>query len=469
MMLAPWQRHRCRSFFYQAANHAARFQPKEPRGSRTRIAPTERSCQIIPATSQHDSHSSHAPSDACPTAATTTTTTTTLRPIPTHILGAGSIGLLWAASLRLTFPSYPVRLLLREHHIDKVEHMKTGKQQPHVTVCYQRVLEATARSNSHKYSHSSPATKRLSPPLWVLVPCELIASGSTASDTDRDKGSDQAPKPPPPKQSPIHTLVLTTKAFQALEAVQSIQHRLSSQSRIVLLLNGALAVQDELQQYFHTNAWSFIPQFCCAWTTHGAYQPPPASPDNADAKAASSLFRVVHAGASGETRVENWPELAKWWNRAGLRCESVPSSVELHRQLWLKLAANCVINPLTARYDCTNGDLLDFLRRDDTLDSENDLIRGLTEELVQVARGRDQHEGKHVDLTVDETLRFIHQVLRDTTDNYSSMVQDVRSHRRTEVDYLNGYVVRQGQAMGVDCHLHRQLWDEVLSRGTDLP
>ena len=46
-----------------------------------------------------------------------------------HILGAGSIGLLWASSIRSAIPDYPVTLLLRDHHRKRLNHHRYQQQQ----------------------------------------------------------------------------------------------------------------------------------------------------------------------------------------------------------------------------------------------------------------------------------------------------------------------------------------------------
>lgn len=38
-----------------------------------------------------------------------------------------------------------------------------------------------------------------------------------------------------------------------------------------------------------------------------------------------------------------------------------------------------------------------------------------------------------------------------TANNSSSMCEDVRGKRSTEMEYLNGYIVNQGKEVGIDC------------------
>lgn len=51
-----------------------------------------------------------------------------------------------------------------------------------------------------------------------------------------------------------------------------------------------------------------------------------------------------------------------------------------------------------------------------------------------------------------ETL--VVRVASKTKDNVSSMLADVRAGRRTEVEYMNGWVVKRGEELGVRCTMN---------------
>lgn len=62
---------------------------------------------------------------------------------------------------------------------------------------------------------------------------------------------------------------------------------------------------------------------------------------------------------------------------------------------------------------------------------------------------------------LDKLVGLAVKVARDTADNVSSMLQDVRAGRQTEVDYLNGYLVRQGMMHGVETPLNAAIVEFV--------
>jgi 2-dehydropantoate 2-reductase len=51
--------------------------------------------------------------------------------------------------------------------------------------------------------------------------------------------------------------------------------------------------------------------------------------------------------------------------------------------------------------------------------------------------------------------------MSDTAANTSSMLQDVRARRRTEVRYLNGYVAAKGAEHGIACPWNREMCRRV--------
>ena len=112
-----------------------------------------------------------------------------------------------------------------------------------------------------------------------------------------------------------------------------------------------------------------------------------------------------------------------------------------------KLVINAMINPLTVIFNCHNGELFDKRPR-------AALMRLLLGEASQVVRALLSSTDQ-VDISdrfSDETLfDLVVEVATKTGANISSMLQDVRAGRRTEIDYINGYIVRQGKKLGISC------------------
>jgi 2-dehydropantoate 2-reductase len=341
-----------------------------------------------------------------------------------HILGSGSIGLLWAASIRSTFPTYPVTCLLRSHHQFRIHQQQI------------------------KISWRRPSQPPQSPRLWTHVPAQIIGNQSTTTTTTTT--TTLAPHS-------IQNLLVTTKAYQAASAVQNIRPYLNYNCNIIVLCNGALAVRDELQNMLQDDDTTNF-NLIMATTTHGAYQP---SKEEEEGDAITT-YQIEHAGL-GKTFVEDRiPGLGPLWDQSGLHCTSMASD-DMNLLLWQKLAANCVINPLTAIYKCPNGELL-------MEPSVPEIMHEVLHELSQVAKqvrvvvtdhDSDNDDDDDDQLSTQALTMFVRQVIQDTHSNKSSMLQDVLHKRRTEVDHLNGYVVAKGKSLGLECPANEDLCDRI--------
>lgn len=149
--------------------------------------------------------------------------------------------------------------------------------------------------------------------------------------------------------------------------------------------------------------------------------------------------RVRWAGV-GPTKIGRWqgpltPEIAEviaFCRRAGLETEFVPA---IEKLLWEKLLVNSAINPLTALFNVPNGVIVN----DSAL---REIAQAVAREALPVARAHG------VLLSEVEAIERIETVACQTAANISSMLQDVRRGRPTEIDYINGTIVREGQRLG---------------------
>jgi 2-dehydropantoate 2-reductase len=62
-----------------------------------------------------------------------------------------------------------------------------------------------------------------------------------------------------------------------------------------------------------------------------------------------------------------------------------------------------------------------------------------------------------ITLPYPDPLKKVEEVCRLTAENYSSMYQDVKYLRKTEIDYINGAIVSEGKKNGVDTPLNRSV------------
>ncbi len=118
--------------------------------------------------------------------------------------------------------------------------------------------------------------------------------------------------------------------------------------------------------------------------------------------------------------------------------------------LWQKLAVNAVINPLTALHQCKNGEL--------SLPHYSAAIGLLLQEFVQVATASGQ------DFSLDAIQSRVIQVINQTAENYSSMQQDFAKGRRSELDYITGFLLRQAEQYQLQLPAHQALYQLLLQK-----
>lgn len=71
-------------------------------------------------------------------------------------------------------------------------------------------------------------------------------------------------------------------------------------------------------------------------------------------------------------------------------------------------------------------------------------------------------EGLHTDKA--QLVDYIYGIIHSTASNYSSMLQDIRNKRRTEIDYITGYLIKQARAHGLSTPENDRLYHFIKQR-----
>jgi 2-dehydropantoate 2-reductase len=214
-------------------------------------------------------------------------------------------------------------------------------------------------------------------------------------------------------------VLVTVKAFDLEAALQELAPGLDESHLVVVLQNG-LGIRDLATRVLGR------PVVRAVTFTAASFEEP----------------GHVALNALGKTYFPAQKELVQLWERGAIPCEQVD---DMGTYEWRKLAINAVINPLSALLGVRNGEL----RR----------LRQTTRELVQELIPVAHAEGIALDL--DETYSKVMASMEQTGSNRSSMLQDVRSHRLTEIEWINGAVVRLARKHGVPVVRHQQLLELV--------
>ncbi len=155
----------------------------------------------------------------------------------------------------------------------------------------------------------------------------------------------------------------------------------------------------------------------------------------------TSLGFLDEVGAVGRRRLD---EAALMLDEAGLLCQV---SADIEASVWGKLLVNVGINALTAIYDCPNGVLLEDLH-----------VRGQLSQAVCEAAAVAVAKG--ICIAADPVAEA-ESVCRATSNNISSMLQDIRHGRMTEIESINGAIVREAKTLGLAVPMNLKLTQRV--------
>jgi 2-dehydropantoate 2-reductase len=137
---------------------------------------------------------------------------------------------------------------------------------------------------------------------------------------------------------------------------------------------------------------------------------------------------------------ERVQSIAEFFRSASLQCQIVE---DIRRSKWEKMCWNCVFNPLTV---IINDRVSKALGHPELLG----VIRQIVQEVTVVASA----EKIYLDADMPEKVIRWSQEIRDI---HTSMYDDWKAGRRTEIDYLNGYIVRRGRDFGIPTPLNESL------------
>ncbi|SDI80020.1 ketopantoate reductase [Paraburkholderia steynii] len=111
--------------------------------------------------------------------------------------------------------------------------------------------------------------------------------------------------------------------------------------------------------------------------------------------------------------------------------------------LWAKLILNCAYNALSAITQLPYGRLVKG-------EGVTTVMRDIVDECLAVAKA----DGVTIPGDIDKAVRMIAETMPG---QYSSTAQDLSRGKRSEIDHLNGLIVRRGDALGVATPSNRLL------------
>jgi 2-dehydropantoate 2-reductase len=116
-----------------------------------------------------------------------------------------------------------------------------------------------------------------------------------------------------------------------------------------------------------------------------------------------------------------------------------------------------MINPLTAIFNCKNGELF---TRGPIIRVMRLLLSEASQVILSLPKLRDDQTTESR-FSMESLEEVVLNVAAKTAKNTSSMLQDVRAGKATEIEYINGYIVKRGREMGVDVRFNERLVEMV--------
>jgi 2-dehydropantoate 2-reductase len=157
--------------------------------------------------------------------------------------------------------------------------------------------------------------------------------------------------------------------------------------------------------------------------------------------------RIQHSGI-GKTIIGMWDRdrhpivdrVSESFSAAGIETSGVD---DIKPVIWSKLFANVAINAVTALTNIRNGQLL-------KLEASRGLMKNAVSEAMAVAQA--------LQIPVDDdALANVYAIAEATSSNRSSMGQDVDAHMPTEIDAINGDIVRRVEELGINVPVNQCL------------
>ncbi len=248
-------------------------------------------------------------------------------------------------------------------------------------------------------------------------------------------------------ESSFDFLFLTTKTYDIEGALTQYKKLIDSCKWVVVLQNG-IGNEDIVKQYC-------LPEkIIRAVTSNGVILEQPGKIIHTGKGISKIGFPFVsnlnldNMSSEGDRRDLNY--LIELLNISGLETVYVGDII---KESWEKVFINIGINAFGALTRLKNGELL-----------QNEKLKFLMGEAVKEAIG--VAELKKINLSNADYLGIMYGVAEKTSENKNSMLQDVLKGKNTEIDYINGRIVKYAQELGIKVPINEIL--TYLIKGLEL-
>ncbi len=240
-----------------------------------------------------------------------------------------------------------------------------------------------------------------------------------------------------PVASGFDLIMITTKSNDTHGAVDAIMPFVGAKTAVMSMQNG-IGNEDII-----SGAVGFE-NTMGGMAIFGARVPEPGSAE-VTVFASDCLVGDLAGGASNRAE-----DVATVFSKAGIPTKA---SDNIIRDKWMKVFYNIALNPLSAILSVSYGKLGEK-------DASKEIIKSLLEEAFKVVEAMDIP----LKFTSSEYYDYLLETqLPPTAAHKSSMLQDLERGRKTEIDYLNGAVVRLGGELGIKTPVNKTITNIIKS------
>ncbi len=222
-------------------------------------------------------------------------------------------------------------------------------------------------------------------------------------------------------------ILLTVKSYDTEKAVNQIKHFVSEKT-IVLSLQNGLDNLKKITKYFSRET------VFAGVTSNGVIFEKPGIINHTG-------VGYTFLGSVSAKNKDKLRKIAKFFNKSGIKTSISPDITE---DIWVKGIINSSINPLTTFFKCKNGYLI-----------ENPVLKNLVKKIC--FESTNIAKTQTLELNFDDMIDKTFSVIKDTKDNYSSMLQSYLSKKAFEIDSINGVLADIGKKENVDTTLNEIL------------
>ena len=226
-------------------------------------------------------------------------------------------------------------------------------------------------------------------------------------------------------------LILSVKSFGTETAMKEAK-KIMGESTVVISIQNGLDNVEKISKYLPRNRI-----FVCI-TTHGVVFSKPGS--------------IIHTGVgkttigvlSGKKTME-LTAIIEEFNTSGIKTNY---SKDIVRDIWIKAIVNSSINPLTTIFQCSNNYLL-----------KNPILEKIVEKICEESTNIANSE--NLNLSYNEMIKKTKEVINETSENKSSMLQSFLQGKKTEINSINGMLLKIARKNNVESMLNEVLVNVV--------